>query len=152
MPNSNPRATARLHSLPLHVMLVPIPMVCFAMTLVTDIVYWQTTAMLWADVSAWLLTVGLIVAVFAVVAGLIDFLGDRRIRETRAARIHVGGNVAALVLTIFNELIHTRDAYTSVVPTGLALSAVVVVILAVTVWNGWTLVHRHAVGVREVGT
>jgi uncharacterized membrane protein len=98
------------------------------------------------------LTVGLIVAVFAVLAGLIDFLGDQRIRKLRAARIHVAGNVAALVLTIFNALIHTRDAYTSVVPTGLILSAVVVVMLAVTGWNGLTLVHRHAVGVREVGT
>jgi uncharacterized membrane protein len=152
MPNSNPHATASLRSLPLHAMLVPIPLVCFAITLVTDIVYWQTAAMLWADISAWLLTVGLIVAVFAVVAGVIDFLGNRRIRELRAAKIHVGGNVAALVLTIFNALIHTRDAYTSVVPSGVILSAMVVVILAVTGWIGWTLVHRHAVGVREVGT
>jgi uncharacterized membrane protein len=31
----------------------------------------------------------------------------------------------------------------------LILSALVVVILLVTGWNGWGLVHRHAVGVRE---
>ncbi len=128
-------------------MLVPIPIVCFVATLVTDIVYWQTAAMMWADMSAWLLLAGLIVSLFAVPAGLIDFLGDRRIRYLRAAWIHALGNVTVLILCIINELIHTRDAYTSVVPTGLMLSVVVVLILLVTGWNGWTMVYRHGVGV-----
>jgi uncharacterized membrane protein len=132
---------------PLHVMLVPIPIVCFVATLVTDIVYWQTAAMLWADMSAWLLLVGLIVSLFAVPVGLIDFLGDSRIRRLRAAWIHALGNVAVLILSILNELIHTRDAYTSVVPAGLILSALVVLLLMVTGWNGWTMVYRHGVGV-----
>ena len=39
-------------------MLVPIPLVCFVGTLMTDIVYWHTAAMLWADMSAWLLLAG----------------------------------------------------------------------------------------------
>jgi uncharacterized membrane protein len=81
--------------------------------------------------------------------GLIDFFGDRRIRELGAAWIHALGNIAALVLSIFNALIHTRDAYTSVVPSGLILSALVVAILLVTGWNGWTMVYRHGVGVRQ---
>jgi uncharacterized membrane protein len=130
-------------------MLVPIPIVCFVATFVTDIVYWRTAAMLWADISAWLLVVGLLVSIFAATAGLIDFFGDRHIRELRAAWIHGLGNVAALALSIFNAMIHTRDAYTSVVPSGLILSALVVAILLVTGWNGWTLVYRHGVGVRQ---
>jgi uncharacterized membrane protein len=130
-------------------MLVPIPIVCFVATLITDIVYWQTAAMLWADMSAWLLLVGLIVSLFAAPAGIIDLFGDPRIRKLRAAWIHGIGNVTALILSIFNCLIHTRDAYTSVVPSGLILSALVVVILLVTGWNGWALVFRHGVGVRQ---
>jgi uncharacterized membrane protein len=149
MPSSNPRSTVSLRGRPLHAMLVPIPMACFVATLVTDIVYWQTAAMLWADISAWLLVMGLIFAAVAATAGLIDFFGDRRIRDLRAAWIHGLGNIAALVLSIYNALIHTRDAYTSVVPSGLILSALVVVILLVTSWNGWTLVYRDGVGVRE---
>lgn len=145
--HSNPRSTASICGHPLHAMLVPIPIVCFVATLVTDIVYWQTAAMLWADMSAWLLLAGLIVALFAVPAGLIDFLGDSRIRSLRAAWIHVLGNLAVLVLAICNELVHTRDAYTSVVPTGLILSALVLLLLLVTGWNGWTMVYRHGVGV-----
>jgi uncharacterized membrane protein len=149
MPNDNPRSIVRICGHPLHAMLVPVPMVCFVATLVTDIVYWRTAAMLWADFSAWLLLIGVIFSLFATTAGLIDFFGDRRIRELRAAWIHGLGNLAALVLSVFNALIHTRDAYTSVVPSGLILSALVVAILLVTGWNGWTLVYRHGVGVRQ---
>ena len=145
----NPRSTLTLGGRPLHAMLVPIPIVCFAGTLITDIVYWQSGAMLWANISAWLLLVGLIVSLVAAPAGMIDFFGDPRIRELRAAWIHGIGNATALILSIFNCLIHTRDAYTSVVPTGLILSALVVVILLVTGWNGWALVYRHGVGVRQ---
>jgi uncharacterized membrane protein len=152
MPSTNPRSTVTLRGHPLHVMLVPIPIFCFVATFVTDIVYWRTAAMLWADISAWLLVVGLLAALFAATAGLIDFLGDRRIRKLRAAWIHALGNIAALVLSIINAFIHTRDAYTSVVPSGLILSALVVAILLVTGWNGWTLVYRHGVGVRDQGS
>jgi uncharacterized membrane protein len=150
MLSPNPRSKASFRGHPLHAMLVPIPIVCFVGTLITDIAYWWTAAMLWADMSAWLLVVGLIVSVFAVAAGLIDFVSERRIRELRPAWIHVLGNVTALILAIFNSLIHTRDAYTSVVPTGLILSALVVLILIVTGWNGWSMVYRYGVGVREV--
>ena len=149
MLRTNPRSTLRLAGRPLHAMLVPIPLVCFVATLVTDIVYWRTAAMQWANISAWLLLVGLLVSVFATAAGLIDFLGDHRIRDLRAAWIHGVGNVTALVLSIVNCMIHTRDAYTSVVPAGLILSALVVLILLLTGWNGWAMVYRHGVGVRQ---
>jgi len=149
MQNDNPRSTATLGGRPIHAMLVPVPITCFVGTLITDIVYWRTAMMLWADMSAWLLAVGLIVSLFAASAGLIDFFGDHRIRELRSAWIHGLGNVTVVILSIFNACIHTRDAYTSVVPTGLILSALVVAILLVTAWNGWTMVYRHGVGVRE---
>jgi uncharacterized membrane protein len=95
----------------------------------------------------WLLTAGLVFAALAVVAGLIDFFGDRRIRNLRAVWIHAIGNAIALVLAIINAFIHSRDAYTSVVPTGLVLSLLTVLILLVTGWNGWAMVYRHRVGV-----
>jgi uncharacterized membrane protein len=146
---SNPRSTAEIAGHPLHAMLVPIPIACFVGTLATDIAYAETANMQWANMSAWMLTIGLIFALFAVTAGLIDFAGDRRIRDLRAVWIHAGGNAIALVLAIINVFIHSRDAYTSVVPTGLILSALTVAILVVTGWMGWELVYRHRVGVME---
>ena len=143
-----PRSTASIGGHPLHVMLVPIPITCFVLTFLSDLAYWKTANMQWTNMSAWLLTVGLLVSVLVVIAGLTDFLGDRRIRALRPAWIHGLGNVLVIVLSCFNILIHSRDAYTSVVPTGLILSGLVVAILLVTGWNGWTMVYRHGVGTR----
>jgi len=104
--------------------------------------------MQWANFSAWLLTGGLVVSIFVVLAGLIDFFGDRRIRGLSSAWVHGLGNGLALILSIWNAFVHSRDAYTSVVPTGLILSGVVVLILLVTGSIGARLVFHHRVGVR----
>jgi uncharacterized membrane protein len=151
MENLNPRSTAKIGGHPLHPMLVPFPIACFVGTLLTDLAYWKTAELQWANFSAWLLIVGLIFAVLAALAGVTDALGERRIRALRPFWIHAIGNVLAVVLSIFNLLVHSRDGWTSVVPTGLTLSAIVVVILLVTGWNGWDMVYRHRVAVSSEG-
>jgi uncharacterized membrane protein len=128
-------------------MLVPIPIVCFVGALVTDVTYWASAEMMWADVSSWLLVIGLVFGVLAAIAGLTDFLSNRLIRSQTPAWPHLLGNVAVLIVAFFNALIHTRDGWTSVVPIGLILSIVTVLILPVTGWLGWSLVYRHRVGV-----
>ena len=128
-------------------MLVPVPIACFIGALLTDITYYVTAEMMWADFSSWLLVVGVIFGVLAAIAGLVDFLGNRLIRTQTPAWLHLIGNLLVLVLSFFNALIHTRDAWTSVVPTGLILSVIVVLILLVTGWLGWEMVYRRGVGV-----
>lgn len=140
-------STVQVAGHPIHPILVPIPMVCFMGALVTDITYWVTAEIMWADFSSWLLIVGLIFGALAALAGLIDFLSNRLIRSLAPAWPHVLGNLIVLILAFFNTLIHTRDAWTSVVPAGLILSVVTVLILPVTGWLGWALVYRHRVGV-----
>ena len=141
------RSRAQIANHPIHPMLVSVPIVCFVGALLTDITYYATAEIMWADFSAWLLAVGVIVGILAAIAGLTDFLGNPMIREQAAAWPHMLGNLLVLVLSFFNLLVHTRDAWTSVVPTGLILSIIVVLILPVTGWLGWTLVYRHGVGV-----
>ncbi len=141
------RSTARIAGHPIHPMLVPVPIVCFVGALITDVTYFATANIMWADFSTWLITVGVIMGVLAAIAGLIDFLGNRLIRTRRPAWPHVLGNLLVLVLATFNMLVHSRDAWTSVVPTGLILSALVVLILPVTGWLGWSMVYRYGVGV-----
>ena len=142
-----PRVTALIAKHPIHPMLIPVPIVCFVGALVTDIAYAVTAEMMYADFSAWLLLVGIVFGVLAAIAGLIDFLGNRLIREQTPAWPHLIGNLVVLVLAFFNNLIHTRDAWTSVVPTGLILSIVTVLVLSVTAWFGWEMVYRYGVGV-----
>ncbi len=142
-----PVATAEIAGHPIHPMLVPIPIVCFAGALLTDITYVATAEIMWADFSAWLLIVGVIFGVLAAIAGLTDFLGNRLVRSQIPAWPHLLGNAIALILAGFNAAIHTRDAWTSVWPVGLILSALTVLILPVTAWLGWAMVYRHGVGV-----
>ena len=78
---------------------------------------------------------------------MIDFLRGRLTREQAPTWPHAIGNGVALVLATLNMLVHTRDAWTSVVPWGLVLSAAVVLILLFSGWLGWSMVSRHAVGV-----
>jgi uncharacterized membrane protein len=140
------RAEVRLAKHPIHPMLVPFPIVCFVGALVTDIAYASTAEMMWADFSAWLLVVGMITGVLAGIGGLIDLLRNRLIRAQGRAWLHMIGNIIVLLLALFNTLIHTRDAWTSVVPIGLVLSVIVVLILCFTTWLGRSMVYRHGFG------
>ena len=147
MARENPRSTARIAKHPIHPILVPFPIVCFVGTLLTDLTYWWTADMMWADFSAWLLFAGLVMGVLAAIAGLIDFLSNRLVRALTPAWFHMIGNVVVLVLALFNSLVHSRDGWTSVVPAGLVLSALTVLVLLFTGWMGWSMVYRHGVGV-----
>lgn len=145
MSETYPRSTASIAGHPIHPMLVPIPIVCFVGTLVTDIAYWSTANMQWANFSAWLLSIGLVASVFAGLAGAIDFFGDRTIRRLRPAWIHASGNALALILAIVNAFVHSRDAWTSVVPAGLILSVIVAGLALATSWLGYALEARQEV-------
>jgi uncharacterized membrane protein len=125
-------------------MLVPFPIACFAGALVTDLAYWQTPDVLWERFSIWLVTVGMILAAVAAIAGLIDLVRGRSMRNL--AWPHVVGYVLAVGLSLINAFVHSRDGYTAIVPTGLALSALVVVILLFTGWFGSALVRRNLAG------
>jgi uncharacterized membrane protein len=125
-------------------MLVPFPIACFAGALVTDLAYWQTTDVLWERFSIWLVTVGMILAGVTAIAGVIDLVSGRSMRNL--AWPHAVGYVLAVGLSLINAFVHSRDGYTAIVPTGLALSALVVVILLLTGWFGSALVRRNLAG------
>jgi len=140
-------STAAIAGHPLHATLVPFPIVCFTLALVTDVLYWRTANMMWQDFSAWLLFAGLVVGGIAALFGLIALLGRPANRHRGRAWAHGIGNLVVLVLGFFNNLVHAADGWTAVVPDGLVLSAVTVLVLIVTVWLGRTMVFRDAIGV-----
>jgi uncharacterized membrane protein len=154
MPTYNlphPRSTAVIAGHPIHAMLVPFPIVCFVLALVTDVAYWQTSYLMWAEFSAWLLLAGVAFGVLAAIFGAVDFLASAEVRDQRPAWPHAIGNVVVLVLAFLNNLVHAHDGWTGVVPWGLTLSALTVLVLLVTGWLGASLVHIHGVGVRDHG-
>jgi uncharacterized membrane protein len=111
-------------------------------TFVSDVLYWQTLLFQWNNVSEWLLGAGLVLAALAAIAFLID-LALRRVRKV--AWLRLAGLTVAALLSVLNAFIHSRDAYTAVVPEGIILSALVTVILIlVGIGGGWSLASRRA--------
>jgi uncharacterized membrane protein len=121
---------------------VSFPIAYFTAAFVADLAYWQTADVLWETFSDWLITAGLITAGFAAIVFVIDLVRGKRSRTL--AWPHAVGYVLAVLLSLLNAFVHSRDGYTAVVPTGLTLSALVVAILLITGWVSRALIaHRR---------
>ena len=145
----NPQTTAQIAGHPLHPMLIPFPIAFLVATLVCDLVYWRTGNAAWSTATLYLLGAALVMAALAAVAGLTDFLGDRRIRDLSAAWHHMLGNVVVVLLSAWNWYRRYEVGKAAVLPTGLIISLVVVLILLYTGWRGWEMVYRHRVAVSD---
>jgi uncharacterized membrane protein len=116
----------------------------FAAALVTDLVYWQIPDVLWERFSIWLIAAGLVMAGLATIAYVVNLAVGRR--SDMPAWHSVVGYVAAVLLSLLNAFVHSRDGYTAVVPTGLQLSGIVVLVLLLTAWLGMALANRQRAG------
>jgi uncharacterized membrane protein len=112
----------------------------------TDCTYVMTALWQWANFSAWLITVGLIVMLVALLLLVIDFVTGRTRRLNTVSFVLVA--VAGL-LSLVNAFVHSRDAWTSVVPQGIVLSAVSTVLLLIAAARGWSLAVGRANGANE---
>jgi uncharacterized membrane protein len=144
-------STAGITGFPLFYILAAFPIACFSCALATDIVYAQTADMTWADFSAWLLAVGIGFGGLAAIVGLVILIANRRVPRQRPIWPIVIGSLLVLVLAFFNNLMHSRDAWTSVVPMGLALSAITVLVMLITSWLGFATVYRHGASIPYAG-
>jgi len=91
----------------------------FALTLLTDFAYVQTTVLMWQDFSSWLLFFGLIAGGLATLLWVIT-LAFRRPRTVWSVVIL---NALVLMVAFFNSLLHAGDGWTAIVPWGIGLSA-----------------------------
>jgi uncharacterized membrane protein len=109
----------------------------------TDYTYYTTALWQWANFSAWLITIGLIVTLVAAILLVIDFATGR------AGRLNTGSFIpvtAAALLSLINAFVHSRDAWTSVVPQGILLSAISAILLLIAGARGWSLATSRANG------
>src|SRR5688500_5004507 len=136
----NPRSTAKIADHPIHPMLVPFPIAFFTAVLASDLAFSQTNNPFWATFSFWLLGAGLVMSALAALMGVIDFLGDRRIRALGDAWLHAAANVTAVLISLFSFYLRYSDGPLAIVPTGLMLSLAVVVLLLFSGWKGGNLV------------
>lgn len=139
--------SVRLVKKPTHSIFWHFAVACFIGALATDSTYWKTAEMMWANFSAWLLAAGLAVAALAVLLCIFDLITHRLVGVNRLTWPNVIGSIVVFGLAFLNSLIHSRDAWTSVVPMGLMLSAITVTILIVAGLLGRSMSYRRAVGV-----
>jgi uncharacterized membrane protein len=138
------RTATKPRGRPIHRMLVSFSAAYFTGALITDVVYWQMPDVLWERFSIWLIVAGLVMAGFGIVAYAVDLAAGRGI--DRPAWPRAVGYALAVLLSLINAFVHSRDGYTAVVPTGLMLSGLVVAILILTAWVGIALANRQRVG------
>ena len=131
-------------------LLAAFPIACFTCALFTDLAYVQTENVMWVDFSDWLLAVGMAGGVVAAVAGLLSPITNRR-RTQRFSWSVALGSLVVLVTALFNNFVHSRDAWTSVMPLGLVLSAATVLAVLATAWLAANADRRRDVAVPYSG-
>jgi len=85
--------------------------------------------------SDWLVTIGVVAGYATLVVAVVEVFLMRKGRLHRPTPLFAIGMIVALIVAAFNAFVHTRDAWTSVVPWGVALSASVVFIALVVSWT-----------------
>lgn len=108
----------------------PIAYGLFVGALIFDALYIGTGVILWDHAAAWLITFGLFIAIIPRLINLVQVWITARAWTTRADYLDFWLNFFAIVLAIFNALVHSRDAYASM-PSGLWLSAFTVLLLLI---------------------
>lgn len=147
--HGNPKSTASIGGHPIHPMLIPFPITCLVGAFVTDLLFLAYGDPGFADASKWLIGFGIGTALLAAAFGLIDFMGDDRIRRLGHALQHMIANVAAVVVSIINFMVRLGSSDDNVLSLGIYLSGAVVLILIFSGWRGGDLVYHHKVGVHD---
>lgn len=128
---------------PLHAILLAFPFPLFLGALLSDLAYWWTFEIQWANFSSWLIAGGLLVGAFALLWALINLFR----RETASRKRSVLYFVVLLVMWVLgfiNALVHAKDAWATM-PEGLYLSAVVTLLALIAAWIGYSGFHDREV-------
>lgn len=135
----------RIANHPIHPMLIPFPIALWISSFVGDLVYVWTGSSIWSDISLYAMVGGNIGAVGAAIFGLADFLKLSEPHIVKIGTWHMIINVVVLLLFLINWFLRFTGGRPGV--SLILLSAIGVVLLAVSGWLGGELVYSHGVAV-----
>ncbi len=101
----------------------------FLGALLSDWAYFSSHEIQWVNFAAWLIAGGLLMAGPALLWGAVDVLRSSGNRH-RPGLIYLSLLLATFVVGFLNALVHGKDGWAAM-PTGLILSAVVVLLVAI---------------------
>ncbi|MBG1231188.1 DUF2231 domain-containing protein [Aestuariivirga litoralis] len=128
-------------------LLLAAPLVCFTGALLADIAYVKTFDIEWSNFAAWPLAFGMVFLAVLLLAGVVRFLISLRRRKRMSRWLYAIAILAAAAVGLFDNFIHTHDGWTSVWPTGIALSAATVALLVLALMFKLASLFRNSVGV-----
>lgn len=122
----------RLH--PLHGVLLAATIPLFLGALLSDLAYASSYQIQWSNFASWLIVGGLVFGGGALLWAIVTLL----FAKSRAN--HSGLYTALLAITwvlgFLNSLVHAKDAW-AMMPTGLILSAIIVLLACASTWIGF---------------
>lgn len=131
---------------PLHPMLVVFPIAFLTTTPLADLAFWWSGDTFWARIAFLLAAAGFAGGVLAALAGLLEFLLVRRVRERLAGWTHLLTAVMALAMAAANVRLRWEDPVDAALPWGLVLSGAMTLMVAIAGWIGGTLTFGHGIG------
>ncbi|MEN5032570.1 DUF2231 domain-containing protein [Pseudomonas sp. Ps21-P2] len=123
---------------PLHAILLAGTVPLFLGALLSDITYYQTYQIQWSNFASWLIAGGLVFCGLAVLFALVNLI--RADRKAGRPVVYLVLLVVTWALGLVNAFEHAKDAFASM-PSGLILSALTTLLIAVTAWLGLTSIR-----------
>jgi uncharacterized membrane protein len=131
---------------PIHVMMVHFPVAFVIATLGVDVFYWWSGDPFWVRVGLWSTGMAFWSGVAASVVGTAELLLVRGIRLLEASWSHAVAAMTLVAIAGANWGLRLVDT-DSILPHGLALSALASVMVGFAGWHGGKLVFDHGVGI-----
>jgi uncharacterized membrane protein len=131
---------------PIHVIMVHFPIAFAIATLGVDVFYWFSGDAFWARVGIWSTGMAFWSGVAASIVGTGELLLVRGIRLLEASWSHAVAAMTLVAIVGANWGLRLIDP-ASILPHGLALSALATVMVGFAGWHGGKLVFDHGVGI-----
>jgi uncharacterized membrane protein len=131
---------------PVHVIMVHFPIAFAVATLGVDVFYWFSGDAFWARVGIWSTGMAFWSGVAASIVGTGELLLVRGIRLLEASWSHAVAAMTLVAIVGANWGLRLIDP-ASILPHGLALSALATVMVGFAGWHGGKLVFDHGVGI-----
>ncbi|MBZ2206269.1 DUF2231 domain-containing protein [Massilia soli] len=120
----------------LHTTLLAGTVPLFLGALLSDIAYFKSYQIQWANFASWLIAGGLLFCGLALLFALVNLI--RANHKKGQPLVYVLLLLATWVLGLFNAFQHAKDAWAAM-PAGLVLSIIVAVLACAAVWVGLKL-------------
>src|SRR5262245_15578966 len=144
---------ASIYRHPIHPMIIVFPIGLWVFSFVCDLVALKRpeNSVFWNDMAFYTMAGGVVGAIAAAIPGFIDYLGLHEPRVKRIATTHLVLNLVVIILYVFNLGFRLNQPVEPRI-SAVLISAIAIVLLAISGWLGGSMVYVHGVAVERGST